>query len=242
MFFPEKIKGIQKKDKVLEVGPGNTPFYRSNVLLEKIYENDELAKLQAGGTEKRNLKKEIVYYTGELFPFKDKEFDYVICSHVLEHIPLNQLDIFIKELMRVASRGYIEVPLFTYEVLTNIEHHLSFVDVDNNNKLLFLEKKEENFAGFAYQEVLKMLEQSNSKMPFITCNPDTMFFGFEWEDTIAYEKVQSVEQLLGHIDKKDTKPKMPQNTIACETIKKCKKLLNINNVLQILYLRFGIVL
>ena len=39
MFFPEKIKCIKKTDKVLEIVPGNTPFYRSDVLLELKFEN-----------------------------------------------------------------------------------------------------------------------------------------------------------------------------------------------------------
>jgi len=31
MFFPEKIKNIKKNDYVLEIGPGGTPFNRSDV-------------------------------------------------------------------------------------------------------------------------------------------------------------------------------------------------------------------
>ena len=38
-------------------------------------------------------------------PFKDKEFDYVILSHVLEHVP-NLLE-FKSELTRIGKSGYI---------------------------------------------------------------------------------------------------------------------------------------
>lgn len=51
MFFPEKMKSIKKDDVVLEIGPENTPYYRSNILLE----NEDIAKLQAGGTEKKEI-------------------------------------------------------------------------------------------------------------------------------------------------------------------------------------------
>jgi len=41
-------------------------------------------------------------------PFKDKEFDYVILSHVLEHVP-NLLE-FVSEIERISKAGYIELP------------------------------------------------------------------------------------------------------------------------------------
>ena len=41
-------------------------------------------------------------------PFKDKEFDFVISSHVIEHI--EDFEFFIKELERISSKGYIELP------------------------------------------------------------------------------------------------------------------------------------
>ena len=41
-------------------------------------------------------------------PFKDKEFDFCWASHILEHVkdPIS----FIKEVVRISDRGYIEVP------------------------------------------------------------------------------------------------------------------------------------
>lgn len=41
-------------------------------------------------------------------PFKDKEFDYVILSHVMEHVP-NLIE-FKNEVERIAKAGYIELP------------------------------------------------------------------------------------------------------------------------------------
>ena len=40
--------------------------------------------------------------------FKDKEFDFVIASHVLEYV--EGIDTFISELERISSKGYIELP------------------------------------------------------------------------------------------------------------------------------------
>ena len=41
-------------------------------------------------------------------PFKDKEFDYVILSHVMEHVP-NLIE-FKSEVERIGKAGYIELP------------------------------------------------------------------------------------------------------------------------------------
>ena len=43
-------------------------------------------------------------------PFRDKQFDYVVLSHVIEHIPAEDLDRAVRELIRVAHAGYIEAP------------------------------------------------------------------------------------------------------------------------------------
>ena len=50
-------------------------------------------------------------------PFKDNEFDYIIASHVVEHV--EDISYFLNELSRVGKRGYIEVP-------TRLEDNLVF--------------------------------------------------------------------------------------------------------------------
>ena len=55
----------------------------------------------------KNLNFTLIY-PNEKLPFKDKEFDYVILSHVLEHVP--NIFEFTKEVERVAKSGYIELP------------------------------------------------------------------------------------------------------------------------------------
>ena len=93
MMFPELLVSINEKDEFLETGPGSSPFYRSDVLLEISLTEEELAR-QRGFTEPLVTNKEIVYFSGKNFPFKDKEFDYVICSHVLEYIEEKDIHFF----------------------------------------------------------------------------------------------------------------------------------------------------
>tara|TARA_B100000900_G_scaffold386048_1_gene376186 strand:+ start:3458 stop:4111 length:654 start_codon:yes stop_codon:yes gene_type:complete len=55
----------------------------------------------------KNLKFTLLHINQKL-PFKDKEFDYVILSHVLEHV--DNIFEFTKEIERIAKAGYIELP------------------------------------------------------------------------------------------------------------------------------------
>ena len=57
--------------------------------------------------KEKNLKF-IKISPNEKLPFKDKEFDYVILSHVLEHVS-NLVD-FVNEVERISKAGYIELP------------------------------------------------------------------------------------------------------------------------------------
>jgi hypothetical protein len=85
MFFPERIH-LLASESVLEVGPGATPHPRSQVFLEKRFADVVEAVRQRGGLPAIELNRPVVYYDGGRFPFRDHEFDYANCSHVLEHV------------------------------------------------------------------------------------------------------------------------------------------------------------
>ena len=123
MFFPEKITRIKDSDRVLEVGPGSSPFPRADVLLELRYSSEEDYLLQCGDSGLQSVDDRMVYYDGNKFPFKDGEFDYIICSHVLEHV--QDVEEFCKEVFRVGMAGYFEYPLVYYEYVYDIPAHLN---------------------------------------------------------------------------------------------------------------------
>ena len=125
MFFPHRITGIQEGHRVLEIGPGADPHPRSDVLLEMAFDDPAEYAKQFGHARPLETAKELVFYDGITFPFADGSFDYVICSHVLEHVP--DVPHFLSEIFRVAKRGYFEYPLCYYELVYNIGAHVNYV-------------------------------------------------------------------------------------------------------------------
>ncbi len=114
---------VAKDALVLEVGFGGKPYPRADVLLDA-YEN----------SRERNwapliADRPTVLGFVEQLPFRDKVFDFVIASHVLEHSadPVQ----FISELQRVAKAGYIEVPDAFFERINPLlDHHLEITQRD----------------------------------------------------------------------------------------------------------------
>jgi Methyltransferase domain len=194
MFYPNLIRSIKPADRVLEIGPGNTPFYRSDIYLEKIFSEEDLFR-QSGRTRRREFKKEVVTYSGGKFPFDDFEFDYVIASHVLEHIPYCEVADFIAEVERVAPRGYIEVPLYTYELSRDIDVHELMINICGVNDVEVRICDKKSFFEISERKLILQLFKS-AGADLLRVAPWYFVQGFEWESKINYNLVNSVEGLI----------------------------------------------
>ena len=86
-------------------------------------------------------KKQFIKLSGTTLPFKDKEFDFVVASHVIEHV--KDVEIFIKELQRVSSKGYIELPTILEDnlVFENKNDHFWQMEFDDDENKLIISKK-----------------------------------------------------------------------------------------------------
>jgi len=194
MFYPEKIKSIQKTDRVLEVGPGSSPFHRSDEFLELKYETETEKQNQFGHTGEFKTSKIIHFYDGKKFPFKDLEFDYVICSHVLEHV--EDVSLFVNELQRIAKKGYIEYPNINYDYLFNFNVHLNFLK-KNKDTIIWMKKKDTTLELFKdVQTVFYDLLNKGQFQVLIKSNPNHFFEGFEWENKINVVKANSVSEII----------------------------------------------
>ncbi len=194
MFFPDKIKSIKPDDRVLEVGPGGTPYFRSDVFLEKIFEETD-AKEQRGNTPPLQTNKKLVFYEDSTFPFKDNEFDYVVCSHVLEHIPSNELCSFISELQRVATRGYIEFPTIYYDYIYNFPKHLTLLLYDNGI-IKYMGKEKTKLNLFSPIQTFFYNSASAGHKSLTQSLKNYFFQGFEWHGTIQAVEVNDINQIV----------------------------------------------
>lgn len=192
MFFPEKIKRIRKTDRVLEIGPGGSPHPRADVLLELRFDDPREALNQRGGTEPLRTDKVTVYYDGGKFPFGDREFDYVICSHVLEHVP--DVESFVAEMFRVAPMGYIEYPTIYYEYLYNFSVHVQLVNFESG-ELWYMPKCESSLTTFQPVQTLfhRSLELGYSDL--VEDLKTVMFQGFEWHKSFPVRRASKIEEL-----------------------------------------------
>ncbi|KKP95270.1 MAG: Methyltransferase type 11 [Candidatus Moranbacteria bacterium GW2011_GWE1_36_7] len=193
MFFPEKIKSIKDDDKVLEIGPGGTPFERADVFLDRKFDNESEAKFQRGNTEKLKTSKPVFFYDGKAFPFKDKEFDYVICSHVIEHV--EDVESFLNEIVRVAKAGYIEFPTVYYEYLYNFDPHLNFVSLKNDT-IFWMPKSETKINDFKSINKFFFETLNKSYVDLVNDLKEYMFQGFEWKEGIKHERVAEINDLI----------------------------------------------
>jgi len=195
MFFQKKITLIKDSDKVLEIGPGGTPYFRSDVFLEKSF-NEEEFKRQRGNTAALNSDKKTVFYEGGNFPFHNKEFDYVICSHVVEHVPAEELPLFIEEIQRVGKKGYIEFPTIMYDYIYNIREHVNLMNLDSDDCILFMSKDKTVLDNFLLIQKFFLSSLENSYVDLVDDLNTYFFKGFEWEENINIKQVNSLNELV----------------------------------------------
>ena len=105
---------------VLDVGSGDKPHWRADVLLDR-YLGDEFAA-QRSGSRSAEVSRPMFDADAADMPFADNAFDYVICSHMLEHV--TDPAAVIGELCRVGRAGYIEVPEAASAKIVDFPSHL----------------------------------------------------------------------------------------------------------------------
>ena len=226
MYFPEKITLIKHGDRVLEIGPGVSPYHRSDILLEKSFLNDDDLVRQCGGIPASLTDPRTIYYDGGIFPFTDKEFDYVICSHVIEHVP--NVEFFLKEMFRVAKAGYLEFPLVYYDFVFNIPEHLNLC-IYQADCFIYAEK------AIIFSDELKAVQNfwytalaSGYTNTFSELAPYTMQ-GFEWVAPFKIRKTEKIEDITPELV--IIPLKQPQQNLFNRLQNKLKRMLIINGKL-----------
>jgi len=150
---------------VLDIGCGYTAHKNATVVcdvqdLSNIYKEKDFVKL-----------------TSNILPFKDKEFDFVIASHVIEHV--KDVEIFIKELQRVSSKGYIELPTKLEDnlVFENKKDHLWHMEFDDDKNQLIISKK---------TQFLEPVLTVSSAKKFLKYFRQSLVLELFWENSIEF--------------------------------------------------------
>lgn len=141
-FFLRKVflRNIGPNDLVLDIGSGDKPLWRADVLVDLYPEDDQQ---RFSGSMLYDKKKTFINANVEHLPFKDKSFDFIFCSHLLEHV--DRPDRAIKEITRVGKRGYIEVPRTVLDALDPFPPHLWFCELDRDTLIFHQKEKRQNF-------------------------------------------------------------------------------------------------
>ena len=130
-------------------------------------------------------ERKFVKINGKNLPFKDKEFDFVIASHVIEHI--EDFEFFINELERVSSKGYIELPsrLGDNLVFENKNDHIWWFCYDDASNILKASKRNQIIEPFITVSTAKLLEKIFR---------ESLVLELTWEHKIDYEIDNSIKQ------------------------------------------------
>ncbi|MBM4127949.1 MAG: methyltransferase domain-containing protein [Nitrospira sp.] len=164
---------------VLEVGSGGSPYFRANVLI------DAYAETRERHWAPFITDRPSVLGMGEALPFRDKSFDFVIASHVLEHS--SDPENFLRELQRVAKAGYIETPDAFMERINPYWDHRSEVTVRDG--VLEVRKKSSWCPDPDLVELYEERAKGLIAGSVIPSNPFTFHTRFYWTDQIPFRVV-----------------------------------------------------
>lgn len=191
--------------RVLDVGGWHAPLNRADVMLDFMpYETRNRAGAIGTDIWPDEYFSKGTYYQLDIcgpnpWPFKDKEFDFAVCSHTLEDV---RDPIFVcRELNRVAKAGYIEVPSRLVESTRGVErpffcgyyHHRWLCEVSGVS------------IQFQFKPaMLHVYRQFHLRKPwFMRINPELAVSHFFWKQSFEYhEKIiidrNEVQQDLRH--------------------------------------------
>jgi len=157
MSIESKEYTINNSDLVLDVGGGHNPFWRSDVIVELLPEDNSHR-----GEDINIGNRYLIEGDGINLPFRENSFDYIWLNHTIEHSQSPQ--IFCNELSRVGRRGYLGAPSEMYEILFNShDYHLWILNIQDGE--LVACKKDENFIKSSnYFGELFGLLQDNSEI------------------------------------------------------------------------------
>ena len=130
-------------------------------------------------------EKKFIKINEKNLPFKNKEFDFVISSHVIEHV--EDFEFFVKELERISSKGYIELPsrLGDNLVFENENDHIWWFCFDDVSNTIVASKKNQLIDPFITVSMAKLFEEVFR---------ESFVIELAWEEKIDYKIDNNIRQ------------------------------------------------
>lgn len=125
---------LKPDDIVLDIGSGNNPIPRANILADFYPDNN----FHRSGNIVAD--RPLIICSLERLPFLSKSFDFVVCSHAMEHITSPYSAAL--ELQRISKGGYIETPAYGKDILVGTGNMHKWQIVEFEGVLHFFEYSE----------------------------------------------------------------------------------------------------
>ena len=170
--YIDNILSEKKNWKILDIGCGFNPNKYATTICDVL------------NLKEHYSDKKFVKLNNDNLPFADKEFDFVIASHVLEHV--ENPTKFLNEITRVANQGYIEVPTKLEDnlVFENKKAHLWHLNFDDVNQVLNISKKVQYFEPILTVSTIKKLNNYFR---------DSLLLELYWENTIEFRLTENIQ-------------------------------------------------
>ena len=175
---------------VLDVGSGDKPHWRADVLLDR-FVGSEFGGQRSGRPAAR-VSRPLFAADAADMPFADGVFDYVVCSHVLEHV--NDPAAVVAEITRVGRAGYVEVPQAASAKILDFPSHLWWCRLDGST-LVFTAKHARAFDP----EIAGYIERSGLEREFeklLDRAFDYRVVSLRWKDDIDVRVEGEVDPLF----------------------------------------------
>ena len=177
--FPRR-RGIPADAVVVDVGCGHMPNMRANVLADKFLADDSERRQPIALDERPFVVCDALH-----LPFKDGSVDYVICSHLAEHV--EEPEALFAELTRVAAAGYVECPGRVREMLHGWEFHRWYVEA-RDGRLVFEEKPRVLHDPELHEWFARRFETDREFESFFVDNMERLGLvtAYDWKGRIDY--------------------------------------------------------
>ena len=164
--FVNSTLSKNSKWKIADIGCG----YGANEFATVVADTQDLSSFYK--------EKNFVKVNDKKLPFKNKEFDFVISSHVIEHV--EDFEFFVKELERISSKGYIELPtrLGDNIVFENKEDHIWWFTFDDVKNEIVASKRNQLMDPFITVSTAKLFEKIFR---------ESFVLELAWEEKIEYK-------------------------------------------------------